>query len=260
MNARCRQAMPKASEAGFTLIELLVSMTIMSVILAMLTAGLRVITQNADAYTAFMDRLDMLSRAADIIRRDAAGLQRIVRMDGGNPHLIFVGTPEHLSFVTSEPPYPTNAGPYFVDYSVVLRGGSVELIRARAPYRDRVAAFPGASPANRVPLLQGPFAYRFAYAEKTAEGGTWHDTWSDQTRIPGLIRLKIVPLTKGGQSPIPSIIVGVRSDAELNCLAKKTQLCSAKTGGKLQLSLKPMGDDSSENGSAEDDPSGVPAK
>ncbi len=253
-NAACRK-----DEAGFTLIELLVSMTIMSVILAMLTSGLRVLSQNSDAYTARVDRFDMLSRAADILQRDASGLRRVVRVDGGIPRLIFVGTPQHLSFVTSEPPYPTKAGPYFVDYSVVTNGKAVELIRARALYGDRLSVFPGATPANRVPLVQGPFSYRFSYAAKTPEGGAWHDIWSDPTRMPDLIRLKVVSTTPGYEPFVP-VIVALRTDAELNCIAKKTQICSPKTGGKLQISTKPMGDDASNNGSGDDDPSGVPTK
>jgi hypothetical protein len=56
------------------------------------------------------------------------------------------------------------------------------------------------------------------------------------------------------------VIVAIRTDAELNCIAKKTQICSSKTGGKLQISTKPMGDDADNSGSPDDDPAGVPSK
>ena len=107
-----------AREAGFTLIELLVSLTILGVILGLLGAGMRVLSQNSDAHAERIDTLDMLSRAADILTRDAAGLQRVVATVGTAPRFLFTGTPDHLSFVTLEPPYPSASGPYFISYSV----------------------------------------------------------------------------------------------------------------------------------------------
>ena len=60
----------------------------------------------------------MLSRAFDILRRDLAGLQRVATADSGAMRYLFTGSDRKLSLVTLEPPYPTTAGPYFVEYSV----------------------------------------------------------------------------------------------------------------------------------------------
>jgi len=237
MDRATRQSGVRTQESGFTLIELLVSLTILAVILGLLAAGLRVISRNWDANAARIDTLDMLSRAVDILHRDASGLQRVVNMVGKSPHYFFVGTQDHLTFVTLEPPYPSAAGPYVVDYSVGFDGQNGELIRARAPYRPKMQAFPGATPANRVPLLQGPFKYEFAYAQKSAQGGTWLGSWPYQNQIPDLIRLQVIDARMDG-SISPPFIVAVRADAELNCLAAKAKLCSAKTGGTLKASTK----------------------
>jgi general secretion pathway protein J len=222
----------RAREAGFTLIELLVSLTILGVILGLLGAGMRVLSQNSDAHADRIDTLDMISRAADILTRDAAGLQRVVATVGTAPRFLFTGTPDQLSFVTIEPPYPSSSGPYFINYSVGPNGPETELIRARAPYQDGMQTFPGATPANRVRLLQGPYRYQFTYAQKGAGARQWRNTWPFPTRIPDLVRLEIID--KRRDVPIsPPMIVAIAADAELSCLSEKAKVCSPKNGGDL---------------------------
>ncbi len=242
MNRTTLQFGGRTRESGFTLIELLVSLTILCVILGLLAAGFRVISKNWGANTERIDTLDMVSRAADILHRDASGLQRVVATVGKSPRFLFTGTPAHLAFVTLEPPYPSAGGPYFVSYSVVANGQNAQLIRARAPYHRNMQAFPGATPANRVPLLQGPYRYQFAYAQKSAQGGTWQGSWPYQNRMPDLIRLQIIDTTRGGPISLP-VIVAIPADAELSCLAREAELCSAKTGGTLGGSVKSLEND-----------------
>src|SRR5689334_8963440 len=95
-------------ERGFTLIELMVSLTILSMILGLLTGAIAVISKNWDANAKRIDTLDMVSRAADILRRDVSGLQRVVT-SGKSPHFVFTGDADQLDFITFEPPYPSKA-------------------------------------------------------------------------------------------------------------------------------------------------------
>jgi general secretion pathway protein J len=218
---------------GFTLIELLVSLTILAVILGLLAGGLRVISQNWDANAKRIETLDMLLRAADILRRDAAGLQRVVAVGaGGAPTYVFSGSQDHLSFVTLEPPYPSTAGPYFVDYSLARNGADLELIRARALYSKDMQIFPGATPANRVRLVQGPYRYEFAYAERSAGAGRWQETWPSVKRLPDLIRLQVIDV-RSNRPVGAAAVVAVRADAELGCLLEKPKACSAQSAGQL---------------------------
>jgi general secretion pathway protein J len=239
----------QAREAGFTLIELMVSLTILGVILALLAGALRVISKNWEANTDRIETLDMLSRAADILRRDAAGLQRVVTTSGGAaPSYVFTGAEDHLSFVTLEPPYPTASGPYFVDYSLARNGPAVELIRARALYRKGMESFPGATPANRVRLAEGSYRYRFAYADKSIGTAGWRSSWPDRLRLPDLIRLQVVDARSN--APVgASLVVAVRADAELGCLAEHAKVCSAKSDGLLTAV---QGDNASEDAGREE--------
>ena len=220
-------------ESGFTLIELLVSLTLLSGILALLAGAVRVVSKNWEANAQRIERLDMVTRAADILRRDAAGLQRLVVMNGKTPHYLFSGTEANLEFVTLEPPYPSVEGPYFVRYSLAQNGAEVELIRARARYRHGLESFPGATPSNRVRLVQGRYRYRFAYAGRSGGEEKWQRAWPDATRLPDLIRLQIFDVVR--DEPLaPPLVVAVRADAEISCLTPGATVCSAKSRGQLK--------------------------
>ncbi len=223
-----------ASEDGFTLIELLISLTIMGVILALLGSALRVLSRNWEANAGAIEKLDMISRASDILRRDASALTRIVSAaDEKTPRYVFKGDPGRLSFVAIEPPYPTEAGPYFIDYSIVAGSNGADLVRARAPYRQDLQAFPGATTANRVSLLEGPFQYQFTYGAKEKGGLKWYGAWPYEKRIPDAIRLDIVDGRSGGAAS-PPIVVAVDADAELGCLSEEPAPCSADGNGELR--------------------------
>lgn len=219
-------------DSGFTLIELLVSLTILTVVLGLLSSALRTLSQNWNANANRLERIEMVARAFDIFERDISGLQRLILTSGDKQRFIFTGTPNRLSFVTIEPPYPTTPGPYFVDYSIAPNGPLSDLVRARAPYATKMQTFPGATPANRVSLLQGPFKYKFSYSQKGAPGGEWMPSWRKQNRLPDLIRLEIIDAANGAYASQP-FVAALRTDGELGCLSDSSDSCSAKRGGQL---------------------------
>lgn len=227
------QKKPPPADAGFTLIELLVSMAILAAILGSLVAGLRLLSSGWDRNTQRLEALDMVARTLDILQRDAAGLQRVVAQVGMEQQYLFEGDAGGMSLVVLEPPFPTDAGAYFVNYAAGEVNGEAGLIRARAPYHHEMLRFPGATPANRVALLQGPYLYQFSYGEKTAREIRWSAGWSNRNRLPHLIRLQISDLS---ETPLllPPIVVPLRADAELNCLTRGQGACSARNRGDLK--------------------------
>ena len=222
----------RVGQHGFTLIEMLVSLTAMAVILLLIGGALRVMGRNWDANAGRIETLDMVSRAFDLIARDAANLQRMTR-PSGSPAYLFSGTADALSFVALEPPQPGEAGLYFIAYTVEPNGTAAELIRSRAIYRQGMDRFPGATPANRVPLFTGPYAYRFAYGRIAGGKQSWSADWTFANRLPDLIRLQVLD-RDGGRAFGPPMIVRLRADAELDCVTPQSALCSARTDGQLQ--------------------------
>lgn len=222
---------PRHDEAGFTLIELIVCLTILAGILALLGGGLRSLSHGADRNNERIQMLDMISRAFDILKRDVNGLQRIAINDGTSGRYLFSGTSEHLRFVTIEPPYPTAEGPYLVDYSVSGKAPSV-LIRGRAPLQPGQFTYSGATPANRVNLLEGRVSYRFRYGARSDKGMEWYDTWPFATRLPHVISLDIID-TRTSLPASPAFLVQLRANAEIGCLDETPTMCSANPNGEL---------------------------
>jgi general secretion pathway protein J len=161
-----------------------------------------------------------------------ASRQRVIQPSGA-PAYLFAGTSDGLAFVALEPPQPGDPGLYFIAYAIAANGGDAELIRSRAIYRQGMDRFPGATPANRVPLLAGPYVYRFAYGRMEAGKQRWSADWTFANRLPDLIRLEVLD-GSGARVLAPPMIVRLRADAELDCVAQQAGLCSAKTGGQLQ--------------------------
>ena len=213
-------------QAGFTLIELLVSLTMLGIILALVTNALQVVSKGWDAHARQIEDLDMISRAADILQRDAGALQRVVSLPGKpNARFIFTGDTNRLSFIALEPPYPTEPGPYFIDYSIVPDKNGFDLVRGRAPFEVGMSSYPGATTANRVPLLEGPYDYRFAYADRENGALKWYARWPFDQRLPALIRLDIANIRSRQPASRP-IVAAVRADAELGCISAESGPCS----------------------------------
>jgi general secretion pathway protein J len=225
----------RRGQHGFTLIEMLVSLTAMAVILMLIGGALRVMGRNWDANAGRIETLDMVSRAFDLLARDTANLQRVMQPSGA-PAYLFSGKGDSLAFVALEPPQPGEAGLYFIVYDAVSNGAVAELIRSRAPYHQGMQRFPGTTPANRVPLLTGPYVYRFAYGRIVGSKHSWSAEWSFANRLPDLIRLQVLDRS-GGRALAPPMIFRLRADAELDCVTPQSKLCSARTGGQLQAAV-----------------------
>lgn len=246
-----------AGSPGFTLIELLVSLTILGVVLALAVGGLRVLSRTWELNTRRIQTLDMISRAADILKRDASSLQRVVSSASGQPEFVFKGTPTEMSFVALEPPFPARPGLYFINYRVEPNGRQLALVRARAQFRNGMVKFPGATPANRVPLLQVSSQITLSYGYTAGGREVWLSLWPHNNRLPELIRLDIAPATGG--LAVPLLIVRVRADAELACLSEGAAVCSAKSDGVLEgRAMQRKGDASESEGRTKDKSGGGP--
>ena len=227
----------RKAQRGFTLIELLVSMTVLALILGFLGTGLRTIARNWDKNVARIDRMDMIAHANDIFRRDVRGLLRLVPTSSPQPTYIFEGRADGMSFIVAEPPYPTQPGLYFLRYSVAVNGPNAELVRSRAQFEPEMLYFPGATPANRVSIMQGLFRYRFSYGEASGSGIQWHASWPFGNRLPDLIQLQISD-AGGSERNVPPIVAAINTDAEISCIATQPRLCSPKSNGALHSRAK----------------------
>jgi len=219
-------------EQGFTLIELLVSITLMALILGVLAAGISVVAKGWDKNTAQLSAQDMFSRGYSLLVRDIEGLQRLVWQRDAGPEFIFQGQGDSLKFVVIEPPYPTRPGPYIVSFFIKKSASDNILMRARTPFHPDIQDFASLEMKDEVPLLEGPYKYRFSYGETRSGRHNWFKSWPHKNRLPDLIKLEITE-RNSGQPVFAPFIASTKIDAELGCLEKKPIACTTRTRGEL---------------------------
>ncbi len=246
-----------AGERGFTLIEMLIALALLTVILALVSGAFRTITNGWEHYARALVAQDMLLRARAILERDIATMQRVIWSGEKAIKYVFRGRTDALTFVAIAPPYPSTPGPYFITYAVApaisadgRAAGKAALVRSRTRYHPEIKSFAaldaaaGADPeggsvvrprTDNVPIIEGPFAYRFSYGAPDGTKWRWQSPWPFDDKLPALIRLEIKDARSGRPVAAP-IILRPRIELERACLSTKKRIrgCSQRRGGQAQ--------------------------
>jgi general secretion pathway protein J len=219
-------------QAGVTLIELVAALVVVALTFAIAGTGLRFLARSSDRGAELIARHDMLSRGLDALRRDIERLQRVVWKRGRNNEFIFSGDSKGLTFVGIEPPYPTQAAPFFLIYSILQKSDWGTLVRGRAPFDAGAKDINRLRGEDEVTVLEGPYTFRFSYYERKEGRERWVPRWTERDRLPELIRLEIVGLGAGGGSMQP-IVFRPRIDAEQACIKGGASACTIGSAGAL---------------------------
>jgi prepilin-type N-terminal cleavage/methylation domain-containing protein len=207
-------------QSGVTLIELVVALAVVALTLAIALNGLVLLARSGDRGAHVMARHDMISRGIDVLRRDIERLERVFTKRGDDADLVFRGDAAGMTFVVVEPPFPTEAGPYFVVYAIQQRRDGATLTRARTPFQASAADIRGLSGEDAVTVIEGPYRLRFLYLERREGRENWLAQWSDRYRLPDLISLEVSGLADG-RGAIPPIVFRPRIDAERGCVKEE---------------------------------------
>ncbi len=218
-------------QSGVTLIELVVALAVVALTLAIAANGLMLLARSGDRGAQVVARHDVLSRGIDVLRRDIERLERALWKRGDNAEFVFRGDAAGLTFVVVEPPFPTEAGPYFVVYAIQQRRDGATLTRARTPVRASAADLQRLSADEEVAVIEGPYRLRFLYLDRKEGREQWLAQWSDRYRLPDLIGLEVSGLTDG-RGAMPPIVFRPRIDAERGCV-KEEGSCTIGAGGAL---------------------------
>jgi general secretion pathway protein J len=223
-------------QAGITLVELVVALAVVSLTLAAAVTAMRLLGRSSDRGARHIAQQEMLSRGIDALRRDIERLQRVVRHHDGNSEFAFYGDDKSLIFVVVEPPVPSAAGPYFIQYTIEQGDAAGALVRSRTPYDAAAKDLRRLASQDDVTVLEGPYSFRFSYSEFGEGRQRWLARWQNPARIPELIRLEILSRQNGLE--LSPLIFRPRADAEQGCIrpavSKGTApTCSLRTAGTL---------------------------
>ena len=219
-------------QAGFTLVELVVALVVIAVTLALALTGLRLLGRSGERGAHLIARHDMLSRGADILRRDIERLERVVRRRERDAEFVFSGDERGLAFVLIEPPVPSKPGPYFVVYSITGGDQGSTLVRSRAPFDAAAKEFRRLRTDDDVTVLEVPHSLRFAYQERNDRQERWIPRWLDHRRLPALIKLEF---GRASAIEFPPLVFRPHIDAEAGCVKEGSIDCSLRSGGTLAI-------------------------
>ena len=219
-------------QAGVTLVELVAALAVVALTFAIAGTGLRFLSRSSDRGTHLIARHDMLSRGVDALRRDIEGLERVAWKRGNNNEFAFRGDSKGLTFVGVEPPFPTQAAPFFIFYSIQQRSDWGALVRGRAPFDAGAKDIDRLPGEDEVTVLEGPYTFRFSYFERKQGRERWVPRWTERDQLPELIRLEILDRGAGGGSLAP-IVFRPRVDAEQSCIKAGGGGCTINSKGVL---------------------------
>ena len=191
---------------------------------------IRVVAASWQRSSAFSDSQDMALRGAAAFRRDVERAQRIVVGAGTDQRFVFEGDGAGLAIAVAEPPFPTESGLFLVRYSVSSQGDRQLLLRARQPLDPASWPLDAAAAEAPVAVFEGPFGYRFSYAD--SDGGGWQPDWASARRLPTAIRLEIIHVETGA-TVLPAIVVRPRINAEVGCVSPSQPACTTHSRGEL---------------------------
>ena len=215
-----------------TLVELVAALVVVALTFAIAGSSLRFLARSGDRGTQLIARHDMLSRGIDAMRHDIERLERVAWKRGRNTEFVFTGDAKGFTFVGVEPPFPTQAAPYFLIYSILQRSDGGTLVRSRAPFDAGAKDLQRVRGEDEVTVLEGPYTFRFAYFEHKEGRDRWVPHWTERERLPEMIRLEIAGTGANGGS-IQPIVFRPRVDAEQSCIKRAGAGCTMNSKGAL---------------------------
>ena len=197
---------------GFTLLEVLVSITIFSLVVAVLYAGYGLGIRSWESGERTHAAVSELRLAGSFIRRQAAQAFPLAISKSNAWRLWFEGQPGRLVFVTAMPAYLGQGGMYEMTLQVdEAEDGAALMVSRRLLHPDAETGKPGVDDQPR-PLVEGLESATFAFfgAIGADSEESWHTSWEGKQRLPRLVRLR---LDSNRAGEWPEIVVRLASDA-----------------------------------------------
>ena len=214
-----RRHRDRAATAGFTLIETLISVAMMVAIIAALATVTGQWLPNWNRGFARVQRSELLALGLERIVADLAAAE-FVPPHGLTKEPLFEGAELSVTFVRSAIGPNTSRGLAVVRLAEVSEGGTLALVRLRAPF----APLPPQGMAtsylrlgNPIVLVRAPYRLSFAYA---GPDRVWRDTWRGALELPRAVRITLRnAATQAVLSTSTATVIHVDTAAE--CAAAK---------------------------------------
>lgn len=238
MTVRCpgRGARRWRPARGFTLLEVLVALTVMGLMFAVLTGGLRLGGRYQARARQTIERTAEFQTTQRLFRRLLTRAYPLAHEAGDELRFVFGGSRASVRFVALMAAYPGQPGPQLFVFELSENDG---LLLSRRPYLAGDDPFDDSYFDEDIVLVEGPISGRFSYFEPDIEGtgGLWRDDWTDGGSFPGLVRLSVTR-TGDADDPWPDLVVPVAIGMDLACMFDDQDIDDATGLGKCRLDVE----------------------
>ena len=207
----------QAKHSGFTLLEVLIGMSLMSIMMLLLFASLRLCVQN---WNAGEKKIAQISQAAIIQNFLQSKLHATAPLDGGfleEPQFSFQGEQEQIQFVAAMPASAGRLGLQLFKMSMQPSGRGKQGSQLQVEIQPFFPQAEGEEPWVEKPVViltkikSLQFAYFGADSSSSRSDLNWHNDWQEKDFLPRLVSIDI-ELVNG--EVWPQLVVALKVDKE----------------------------------------------
>lgn len=187
----------RRAEHGFTLLELLVAVTLLGLLMAVLSGGLRLGARVWEAADGRLDAIAKMQIVQDFIRQRLAETLPLERVppdpaDPGISEPLFLGTAEAVRFASLFPEH-LGAGLYLAELHLTESRDAGVARNLVLRWHPLEASDPTAEEVEERMLIENIEGLELSYFGTIDPGQppSWQQSWKQQPGLPGLIRLRV---------------------------------------------------------------------
>ena len=208
---------------GFTLIELLAAITLLGLLAAILMGTVRGAERSTTAATDAVERTEQYARTQAFLRDHIGGALPLRWRREANQPLKFSGKQSTLTYFAPVTSQIAEGGVMWWQLAVAKspspRKGS-QLVLRRLPVASDDKVVPDLASADAIVLADNIDTLTISYFDPgddpltNPDGGTWLDSWDENSRMPSLITLRV---TEAGNRRWPDLTVPLKLSQALGC-------------------------------------------
>ncbi|MCK5665767.1 MAG: prepilin-type N-terminal cleavage/methylation domain-containing protein [Thiotrichaceae bacterium] len=177
---------------GFTLIEVLIAMSLMSIMMLLLFASLRISARNWDAGEKRIDEISQMAAVQNFFQRHLSSVRpELNEISEGDLELAFKGDAKRLEFVASLPSSAARLGLQIFTVKLTNEDDAKAIVVGIEPF------YPTADgeewKKEEVILVNEVNTIKFSYFGNFEQDDEpeWHESWREQHVLPLLIKVEI---------------------------------------------------------------------